>query len=109
MLCNYVLIAWLNLKRHKVYSFINIAGLSAGMAVSILILSFVAHEFSFDHFHVRAGQLYRPLARINYGGQTVQAVNISAQFGPAVRRASPDVLDYVRIRHPRRGSDSDPV
>jgi putative ABC transport system permease protein len=51
MLKNYILIALRNIQRNSVYSFINIAGLSIGLACSILILLWVADEISFDRFH----------------------------------------------------------
>ncbi len=51
MFKNYFKIAWRNLQRNKVYSFINIAGLSMGLACAMLILLYVKDEVSFDRFH----------------------------------------------------------
>jgi putative ABC transport system permease protein len=48
MIKNYFKLAWRNLKKNKLYSFINIAGLSTGMAVSMLIGLWVWDELSFD-------------------------------------------------------------
>lgn len=48
MLRNYLKIAWRNLLRNKVYSFINIGGLAVGMAVAMLIGLWVWDELSFD-------------------------------------------------------------
>jgi hypothetical protein len=48
MLKNYIIVAVRNILRHKVYSIINIAGLSVGMACTILILLWVQYELSFD-------------------------------------------------------------
>ncbi|CAG5000192.1 hypothetical protein DYBT9275_02412 [Dyadobacter sp. CECT 9275] len=59
MLKNYFKIAWRNIVRQKAYSILNIAGLSIGMACSILILLWVQNELSYDRFHSRAGQLFR--------------------------------------------------
>ncbi len=59
MFKNYLKIAWRNITRHKAYSTLNIAGLSIGMACSILILLWVQNELSYDTFHTNAGQLYR--------------------------------------------------
>ncbi len=97
MFRNYLTVALRNLWRSKMYSFINIIGLAMGMAVSILILLFVAHEFSFDRFHVHADHTYRSLGRINYGGQNMQNISMSAQFGPAIKRANPEVSAFVRV------------
>ena len=57
MLKNYFKIAWRNIMRHKAYSALNIAGLSIGMACSILILLWVQNELSYDRFNTNADQL----------------------------------------------------
>ncbi|WDF54831.1 ABC transporter permease [Mucilaginibacter sp. KACC 22063] len=60
MLKNYFTIAWRNLLKNKVYSFINILGLALGMAVAILIGLWIWDEISFDHNfknHDRIGQI----------------------------------------------------
>jgi putative ABC transport system permease protein len=62
MLKNYLTIALRITKRHKLFSFINIAGLAAGTACSILIGLFVAHETHYDRFHERADRIFRVYA-----------------------------------------------
>lgn len=59
MLKNYFIIALRNLARNKIYSFINIAGLSLGLACSMLIILYVKDEVSYDRFHAGVGQIYR--------------------------------------------------
>jgi hypothetical protein len=59
MLKNYILIALRNLQRNTVYSFINVTGLSIGLACSILILLWVADEMSYDRFHANYDQVCR--------------------------------------------------
>jgi putative ABC transport system permease protein len=62
MLKNYLKIGWRNLKKSKMYSFINIAGLATGMAVSMLIGLWVWDELSFDKYHKnydRIGQVWQ--------------------------------------------------
>jgi putative ABC transport system permease protein len=59
MLKNYLKIAFRHLRKSKTYSFINITGLSAGLAVSILLLLWVNDELSFDRFNKHAASLYR--------------------------------------------------
>ena len=102
MLRNYFIIAWRNLWRHQVYGFINLAGLATGMAVSILILLFVAHELTYDRFHTHGNRLFRTLAQINHGGNTMQAMSMSAPFGPAMQQGIPEVRGVVRLREDRR-------
>ncbi len=59
MLKNYTLVALRNLLKNKIYSFINITGLSIGLTCSILILLWVQDEMSFDTFHPKADRLYQ--------------------------------------------------
>jgi len=59
MFNNYLKVAFRNLQRHKGFSFINIAGLAAGMACFILMMFYVYHEMSFDKFHAKYDRLYR--------------------------------------------------
>lgn len=59
MLLNYFKIALRNLQKNSVYSFINIAGLSIGIASSMLILLWVADEYAFDHFHENYDRIYK--------------------------------------------------
>jgi putative ABC transport system permease protein len=59
MFKNYLKLTFRNLLKHKVFSFINIAGLAIGIACSILIILFVTSELSYDKFHHKADRIYR--------------------------------------------------
>lgn len=59
MLKNYFRIAFRNLTRTKVYSFINIFGLSLGVACCLLLALYVHDEFTYDRHHQRLNDLYR--------------------------------------------------
>ena len=59
MLRNYFITAWRNLIKNKLYSVINITGLTIGLAVGILILIWVQDEFSFDGFHKKEANIYK--------------------------------------------------
>ncbi len=59
MLKNYFTIAFRNLTKNSFYSFINITGLSVGIASAVLILLWVADELSFNRFHKNYDQLYQ--------------------------------------------------
>jgi putative ABC transport system permease protein len=59
MLRNYLVIALRNIVRHKLYSFINIAGLAVGLACMVFIALFIRDELSFDKWVPDSGNLYR--------------------------------------------------
>lgn len=58
MFKNYFKTAFRNLARNKIYSFINIAGLSTGLTCAMLIMLYVKDEISFDRFHKNADNIY---------------------------------------------------
>lgn len=99
MLVNYLKIALRNLARNKTYSFINIFGLASGMAVAVLILMFVMHEYSYDKFHTNNQKIYRVLARQKMGDMDMQFNSFSSKFGPLLKEFNPQVQDFVRIYH----------
>jgi putative ABC transport system permease protein len=59
MFRNYLKTAWRNLMKNKVFSFINIFGLTAGVTVCMMIFLFIMNEFSFDNFHANGKDIYR--------------------------------------------------
>lgn len=59
MFKNYLIVGLRNIRRQKVYSFINIFGLAVGMMCCLLALLFVQDEFSFDRFHEKGDRIYR--------------------------------------------------
>ena len=61
-------LTWRNIRRQKVYSFINLTGLAVGMAVCILILLWVRYEMTYDRFHENLDDLHRLVLRSEDGG-----------------------------------------
>ncbi len=66
MIHNFFKTALRNLLRHKVYSFINILGLTIGIATSIFILLWITDELSFDKYHANADRIYSVLVNDTY-------------------------------------------
>ena len=59
MLRSYFKIAWRNLRKNKLYSLVNIGGLTTGITCCILIGLYLLNELSYDRFHVNADRLIR--------------------------------------------------
>ncbi len=106
MFKNYFTTALRNLLRRKGYSFINIAGLTFGLACCLIIFQYVAFEYSFDDFNTNFAHLYRVSQTTIQGGDEprIAALNGYA-VGPALAQSVPEVVRFARI-HPDYG---DPV
>lgn len=97
MFRNYFKIAFRNLRKSRVYSFINITGLSVSLAASILLLLWVKDELSYDQFNANAQRLYRlaPTFR-NEGNPTVWDAT-SAPIAVFAKKELPEVEDACRL------------
>jgi putative ABC transport system permease protein len=113
MLRNYIITAFRNLKRHKVYSAINIIGLAIGFAVSLVITFYLLHDLTFDRFHDNAENIYRVLSIEKKTG-----VKNSLTSGPlmvAIKENIPGIRASTRIGGPhpialnRPGIDDVPI
>lgn len=71
MLKNYIKIAFRNLTKNKIYSSINIFGLSIGVACCLLILLYLTNEFSYDRFHENSDRIYRTWEYEDYGDGSI--------------------------------------
>lgn len=90
MLRNYFKIAFRNLVKNKVHSFINIAGLSAGMAVVMLIGLWIWDEISFDRYHQNHGRLAEIMAIFTYNGETSNGPWAAVPLANELRNKYPD-------------------
>ncbi|MGN6354890.1 MAG: ABC transporter permease [Parafilimonas sp.] len=101
MFKNYLTIAWRNLKRNKIYSFINIAGLSIGLACAMLIILYVKDEVSFDKFHHNVNNIYRIVSKNKHNGQEYKSSNTGYLQGPRFTQNVPGIESFVRVQSGR--------
>ena len=94
MFMSYIKIALRTIKRQKVYSFINLAGLSLGLACFSLISLWARHELSYDQFHVKKDRLYRILNEIDNGNF---GASVSYALGPELKIKYPDIEESGRV------------
>ena len=99
MLKHYFKIAIRNLGRQKGLSFINIFGLSIGLACFSLFLLYAVNEFNFDRFHKNANNIYRVYrwTEAMNGEEARGDVYMPSPLGAAMKADLPDVKEYVRL------------
>lgn len=99
MLKNYILIAWRNIKKNKIFSLINILGLSIGISACLLITQYVMHERSYDNFHNKKERIFRMQQdRFDKGTLSNQWAYGCSAIGQALKENFPEVEEYVRMR-----------
>jgi putative ABC transport system permease protein len=97
MLKNYLIIAWRNLRKHKGYSFLNLAGLAIGMTCCLLILLYVQDELSYDRFHPNGDRVYRACLDAAVSGQVIKLAVTAAPMAATLVREFPEVQNATRF------------
>jgi ABC-type antimicrobial peptide transport system permease subunit len=99
MFRNQILVAIRNLYRNSFYSFINIAGLTIGIACSILILLWVMDEVSYDRFHANYDRVHKAYLNHFYQEDTYTSENVPYPLREALKVTSADVEYTVVTNH----------
>ncbi len=89
---NYLLFAWRNLRRQRLYSLINLAGLASGLACALFIFLYISHERSYDNFHRQAGQMYRLTNQLSLDGQGENSSSCVLPAAPAILNDYPHLV-----------------
>jgi putative ABC transport system permease protein len=97
MLRNYFLIALRSISRQKVYSAINIFGLTLGITSTLLLVLYIADELSYDRFHPDAGRIYRTVMSANLNGQAFNTTSTGLPMAEALMNDVPEVQEVIRI------------
>jgi putative ABC transport system permease protein len=98
MIRNYLLVAFRNVLKNKVFSGINVFGLGIGLAACLLILQFVMVELSYDKFHTKLDRIYRVTNDRFQHGKLIQHGTITyPTIGPAMAKDFPEVEKYTRL------------
>ncbi|HTI61829.1 ABC transporter permease [Mucilaginibacter sp.] len=96
MIRNYFKIAFRRLQKNKLYTFVNIVGLTTGIASCLLIGLFIINEVSYDRFNANAGRIARITMQYDEGGKQKVALS-GTKAGPQIQRTFPQVEAFVRI------------
>ena len=96
MFRNYLKTAFRNLGKNKLYSGINIIGLTAGLAACLLIGVFINHELSYDKFNTNADKIVRVTMEYSNAGTVNTNATTGTKVGPQFKRTFPAVEEYTR-------------
>ncbi len=99
MLRNYFKIAFRNLVKNKVYSFINIFGLAIGIAACLIISLFVQDELSYDRFNEKADRIARIVFKANINGGKINESFVMPPTAQALKNDYPEVQQATRLRN----------
>jgi putative ABC transport system permease protein len=97
MIRNYLKTAFRIMMRQQAYSAINIAGLSLGIAASLLIILYVADEISYDKFQQGGDRMYRIGFKGRLQGNEFEMATSPAPVAEAIGREIPEVEATIRF------------
>ena len=87
-----------NLSKNRIFTLINIAGLSLGIAFFLLIISYVFFEYSYDTFHEDLDKIYRIESLFYKNGSVTDNWPTSTNgYAPAIYQNFPEIEDFTRI------------
>jgi len=104
MFKNYLKITLRNLNRQKGYAFINIAGLSVGIACALVIILVVQYEFKYESHHENASRIYRINVEHTQLERTFRSSYSPVPLAPAMCEEVPEVTHFARIAWVRQTS-----
>jgi len=96
MFKNYFKTAFRNLRKNKLYSAINVFGLTVGLAACLLIGVYINQELSYDKFNVNADRIVRATMEYKQAGTVSLTANTGTKPGPQFKRTFPSIEEYAR-------------
>jgi putative ABC transport system permease protein len=99
MLTTYFKITIRNLKRHRLFSAINILGLTIGMATCMVIMLYVRHELSYDRFNKKADRIVRVVFRGSVQGEKMNEPHVMPPVARTLQADFPEVEAATRLRN----------
>src|SRR6266705_3206846 len=97
MIKNYLKVAWRNLMKSKIFSFINIVGLSVGLTCCMLISIYLYNEMSYDKYHKNIDQLYQLATTFVKDGKEDKTPNTPAPMAAAMKQEFPEIGETARL------------
>jgi putative ABC transport system permease protein len=97
MFKNYFKITLRNLWKNKTYSFLNIFGLSIGIACAGLILLWAEDELTFDNVNLKKDRLYQVRVNANFGGTIYTMGSTPRPMAPLLKAEIPGIVNAARV------------
>ncbi len=97
MLKTNIKIAWRNLLKNKLFSGINIAGLTLGSTCFLLITLYVYSQFNYDQHHAAQSDMYRVETTLVNNGEPFVACSVSPPIVPMIQHDFPEVIKSSRV------------
>lgn len=92
-----VKIAWRNIRKNKIFSLVNIAGLALSMACCLVISLYIWNELHYDTFHKNINNIYRLTEKQNQAGDLYNVAVTPGLLAPALQKDFPEVEQTVRF------------
>jgi putative ABC transport system permease protein len=97
MFRNYIKTAFRSLLKNKGFTFINILGLSLGLATCLLIVFYVIDELSYDRYNIKHERIFRVNTDLKYGGNETSFAITAPPVADALVKEFPEVERSMRI------------
>ena len=98
MLKNYLITTLRQIKKNQAFSFINIFGLSLGMAACLVIFQYVNFHTSFDKFHTNSDQIFRLESEAFKNGESIgNSINAPSMMGQSLKEQSSLITEVARF------------
>ncbi|WP_421796836.1 ABC transporter permease [Haliscomenobacter sp.] len=104
MLKSYLIIVWRNLLKNKLYTGLNVAGLTFGMTCFLFIALFVFDELTFDQQHSNAGQIFRVVEHKNVKGEATTIAAAGLMLAVQAPKSIPEVVNTTRMQRAGRAN-----
>ena len=98
MINNFIILAIRNLKKYRLYTLINVVGLTTAITACLVIFLFVRHELSYDRFHEHADRIVRIDWEVRFGEQHTYNAALTPPMAAAFVREFEEVEAAARLR-----------
>ncbi len=95
MFKTYFLVAFRNFTRNKIFSLINVLGLSIGISSALVIFLIVHYDLTFDKFEKESNRIYRVVTIMTFSGTPMHFSGVASPMAETVKKEVPGVEESV--------------